>query len=62
MKVIPNCFICRWAGLGKMTINAVVTDTDVAICMAQAFNFASACYNNEICEKLFEKKEEKMNG
>jgi hypothetical protein len=57
MKVTPNCFICKWSGIRKGTYGG--KETQVLICMAQAYKFACECYDNKLCKELFESSEEK---
>lgn len=50
-KQIPNCAICKWMEIRSILINRF------DYCQAQGFKFVSGVYNNKLCKKLYEKKE-----
>lgn len=48
-KQIPNCMICKWLSYA-LTIFSMQ-------CGAQGLKLLSECYNNKMCKKLYEEKE-----
>jgi len=52
-KQIPNCSICKWLYHIRFP---------VSICGACGFDYAANCWNTRKCKKLFEMKDNKMEG
>ena len=50
-KEVPNCAICKWIKIISIILNRY------EYCQAQGFAYVQAVYNNELCKKLYEKKD-----
>lgn len=48
---IPNCAICKWKEIRSIFLDRY------EYCQAQGFKIISDVYDNKLCRKLYEKKE-----